>query len=71
MGIVYQNTGQAFNFIKKEALAHLFSCEFCEISKSNIFTEYLWATASILPALLTLSKYLALPGNCYLFANIP
>ena len=27
---------EAYNFIKKETLAHVFSCEFCEISK-NIF----------------------------------
>ena len=25
--------GQACNFIKKETLAYVFSCEFCEISK--------------------------------------
>ena len=34
------------NFIKKETLAHVFSCEFCEISKKAFFTELLWATAS-------------------------
>ena len=28
---------EACNFIKKETLAHVFSCEFCEISK-NIFS---------------------------------
>ena len=32
---------------KKETLAQVFSCEFCEISKNIIFTEHLWATASI------------------------
>ena len=36
----------ASNFIKKETLAQVFSCEFCEISKSTFFTENLWATAS-------------------------
>ena len=35
------------NFIKKETLAQVFSCEFCEISKNNFFTERLWATASV------------------------
>ena len=30
------------NFIKKETLAQLFSCEFCEISKNIFFTEHLW-----------------------------
>ena len=34
------------NFIKKEALAQVFSCEFCEISKNTFFTEYIWTTAS-------------------------
>ena len=34
------------NFIKKETLAHVFSCEFCEISKTVFFTEQLRATAS-------------------------
>ena len=29
------------NFIKKESLAQVFSCEFCEISKNNFFTEQL------------------------------
>ena len=33
-------------FIKKETLAQLFSCEFCEISKKTFFTEHLWTTAS-------------------------
>ena len=34
------------NFIKKEALAQVFSCEFCESSKDNFFTEHLWRTTS-------------------------
>ena len=36
----------ACNFIKKEALAQVFSCEFSEICKNNFFTEHLWTTAS-------------------------
>ena len=36
------------NFIKKEILAQVFFCEFCEISKNAFFTEHLWATASVL-----------------------
>ena len=28
--------------LKKETLARLFSCEFCEISKNTYFTEHLW-----------------------------
>ena len=31
----------AFNFIKKETLAQVFSCEFFKISKSIFFTEFL------------------------------
>ena len=38
--------GGACNFIKKETLALVFSCEFCEISKNTFFTEHVWATAS-------------------------
>ena len=34
------------DFANKETLAPVFSCEFCEISKSIFFTEHLWATAS-------------------------
>ena len=36
----------ACNFIKKETLAQVFSCEFCEISKNNFFIEHLWTAAS-------------------------
>ena len=35
-----------FYFIKKEALAQLFTCEICEISKNTFFTEHLRTTAS-------------------------
>ena len=28
--------------LKKETLAQMFSCEFCEISKNTFFTEHLW-----------------------------
>ena len=37
---------EASNFIKKETLTQVFSCEFCEISKNIFFTVHLWATAS-------------------------
>ena len=33
--------------LKKEALAQVFSCEFCEISKKTFFREQLWANASV------------------------
>ena len=39
---------QTCNFIKKEALAQVFSCEFYEISKNTFFAEHLWTNASIL-----------------------
>ena len=35
------------NFIKKEALEQVFSCEFCEISQNIFFTEHLKETASV------------------------
>ena len=31
--------------MKKETFAHVFSCEFCEISKKTLFIEHLWMTA--------------------------
>ena len=30
------------NFIKKETLVQVFSCEFWEIAKNTFFTEHLW-----------------------------
>ena len=36
------------NFIKKETLAQVFCCEFCEISGNAFFTEYLRAAASVM-----------------------
>ena len=38
--------GQACNFVKRETLAQVFSCEICEICKNIFFTEQLWTTAS-------------------------
>ena len=37
---------EACNFIKKEPLALVFFCEFCEISKNTFFTEHVWTGAS-------------------------
>ena len=37
---------KACNFIKKETLAQMLSCEFCKIFKNTFFTEHLWMTAS-------------------------
>ena len=39
---------EACNLIKKEALAQVFSCEFCEISKNTFIAENLRTTASTL-----------------------
>ena len=36
----------ACNYIKKETLALVLSCEFCKISKNTFFTEHLWTAAS-------------------------
>ena len=32
---------------KKETLAQVFSCEFCQISKNTFFTEHLWTSAFV------------------------
>ena len=37
---------EASNFIKKETLAQVFSCAFCEIIKNTFFTEHVWTIAS-------------------------
>ena len=47
---------QACNYIKREALAKVFSCEFCEIFKNTFFTEHVWATASGMTATLSVAK---------------
>ena len=36
----------AYNFIKKETLPHVFSCEFCEISKNTYSNKTLPVAAS-------------------------
>ena len=48
-GVLCKKVFEACNFIKKETLAQVFSCEFCEISKNTFFTEHLYTTASIGP----------------------
>ena len=37
----------AYNYIKKETLAQVFSCKFYEISKNTFFTEHIWPTAMV------------------------
>ena len=48
------------NFITKDTLAQVFSCEFCEIFKNIFFTEHLRTTGSDLTVILKemkLKKY--------------
>ena len=40
--------GGACNFIKKETLTQVFSCEFCEISKNTLFYRTPLVTASVM-----------------------
>ena len=37
---------EACKFIKKKTLVQVFSCEFCEVFRNNVFTEHLRVTAS-------------------------
>ena len=48
---------KACNFSKKEYLAHMFSCEFCEIFKNIFFAERLRATASVESNFFYFAKY--------------
>ena len=41
-----QEFAEDCNFIKKETLAQVISCEFCEISKNNFLTEHLRTASS-------------------------
>ena len=70
---ISQNS-QENNFLKKETLAQVFYCEFCEISKKAFFTEHLWTTASgfgiVLRKMLEL-EYLKLELTQYRFENLP
>ena len=43
---IFTRKQRAYNFIKKETLPQVFSCEFYEIYKHILFKENLWATAS-------------------------
>ena len=43
------------NLLKKETLAQLFSCEFCEISKNTFFTEHLLQSWRLLLLFIDLS----------------
>ena len=43
---VPESRPEACNFIKKETLTQVFSCQFCEIFKNTFLTEHLRVTAS-------------------------
>ena len=63
---------RAFNFIKKETLAQVSSCKFCEISKNTCFTEHLWMTASIHSSKSSdTAEYLILSRLCPVKLEIP
>ena len=47
----------AYKFIKKEILAQVFFCEFCEISKNTFFAKHLRATASPISHANNFTKY--------------
>ena len=51
-GLIFNKVADwACNVIKKETLAQVFSCEFCEISKNTFFTDHVRATASVFSTL--------------------
>ena len=56
----------ACNFIKKDTLTQLFSCEFFEISKSTFFTEHQWGTVFVCDLSLFKNSFFI----CYVSTNI-
>ena len=56
---------QAFNFIKKETLAQVFSCEFCENSKNT----FLHRTPLVAASVSTSNKF-AIPKLDYIFNSV-
>ena len=56
---------EACNFIKKETLAQVFSCEFCENSRNTFFTDHLWVTASVLSRKKNLPHFFDQVTNVY------
>ena len=45
--VVRRCSEKVFNFIKKETLAQVFSCEFCEISKNTFLYKTTLLAASV------------------------
>ena len=60
---------QGCNFIKKETLTQVFSCEFCEISKNTFSTEHLQTTASSKRFLLFLKMTIFRKKRRFVFQN--
>ena len=55
---------EAYNFIKKEALAQVFSCKFCEISKNTFLTAQHTSGAASIIVTKTSDFTLYLQKNC-------
>ena len=60
---------QACNFIKKETVAQLFSCEFCEISKSTFSYRTSLLAASVNSLYNTVTKVFVFSYSNHLIAN--
>ena len=58
---------QACDFVKKESLSQMPSCEFCRIPKNTFFTEHLQTTAS---GFLMKSGVNTSPAHLYFFLRI-
>ena len=64
--LVFSNNkliSEACNFIKKETLAQVLSCEFCEISKNTFFDRTPLVAASHIPFLAPLSTDYSIKYN--------
>ena len=56
---------------KKETLAQVFSCEFCEISNNTFFIEHLWTTAPGFATVVAFSVWFLLQISLYLIVIGP
>ena len=72
-GLFFNEVAGLSQQLKKETLAQMFSCEFCDISKNTFFTEHFWVTAfefcSNLPAKVVIFLKSSLLFNSFLFIN--
>ena len=73
--LLFNNVPGPCNFIKKETLAQVFSCEFCEISKNTFFTEHIWQlllflSLSVVPLLVLFNFYYRAKWVLYLQALV-